>query len=138
MTNHMEIFFRFYYLVNKDSLIIFSGTGSVNVCNRNLSSEKGWTEVEFGIGNGPLLGFKIFRTLSRLMFLNCGTVLQFTPRGISPSLISSKSNFVARSAIVKFIIWDFVELHCFDTLWWLPLLILAFKSCIVLVIAPQD
>lgn len=65
------------------------GTGSVNVCNRNLSSEKGWTEVEFGIGNGPLLGFKIFRTLSRLMFLNCGTVLQFTPRGISPSLIST-------------------------------------------------
>ncbi|XP_075990898.1 dnaJ homolog subfamily C member 11 isoform X1 [Anticarsia gemmatalis] len=65
------------------------GTGSVNVCNRNLSSEKGWTEVECGIGNGPLLGFKIFRTLSRLMFLNCGTVLQFTPRGISPSLIST-------------------------------------------------
>ncbi|KAL0851890.1 hypothetical protein ABMA28_000180 [Loxostege sticticalis] len=65
------------------------GTGSVNMCNRHLSSEKGWTEVEFGIGNGPLLGFKIFRTLSRLMFLNCGTVLQFTPRGISPSLIST-------------------------------------------------
>ncbi|XP_059062994.1 dnaJ homolog subfamily C member 11 [Achroia grisella] len=65
------------------------GTGAVNVCNRNLSSEKGWTEVEFGIGNGPLVGFKIFRTLSRLMFLNCGTVLQFTPRGISPSLIST-------------------------------------------------
>ncbi|KAF9799225.1 hypothetical protein SFRURICE_006485 [Spodoptera frugiperda] len=65
------------------------GTGSVNVCNRNLSSEKGWTEVECGIGNGPLLGFKIFRTLSRLMFLNCGTVLQFTPRGISPSLVST-------------------------------------------------
>ncbi|KAH9627789.1 hypothetical protein HF086_000174 [Spodoptera exigua] len=65
------------------------GTGSVNICNRNLSSEKGWTEVECGIGNGPLLGFKIFRTLSRLMFLNCGTVLQFTPRGISPSLVST-------------------------------------------------
>ncbi|CAH0402126.1 unnamed protein product [Chilo suppressalis] len=65
------------------------GTGSVNLCNRHLSSEKGWTEVELGIGNGPLLGFKIFRTLSRLMFLNCGTVLQFTPRGISPSLVST-------------------------------------------------
>lgn len=65
------------------------------MCNRHLSSEKGWTEVEFGIGNGPLLGFKIFRTLSRLMFLNCGTVLQFTPRGISPSLISSKSLYIS-------------------------------------------
>ncbi|XP_060809673.1 dnaJ homolog subfamily C member 11 [Amyelois transitella] len=65
------------------------GTGSVNMCNRHLSSEKGWTEVEFGIGNGPLVGFKIFRTLSRLMFLNCGTALHFTPRGISPSLIST-------------------------------------------------
>ncbi|KAI5640321.1 dnaJ domain-containing protein [Phthorimaea operculella] len=65
------------------------GSGSVNVSNRHLSSEKGWTEVEFGIGNGPLLGLKVFRTLSRLMFLNCGTVLQFTPRGISPSLVST-------------------------------------------------
>ncbi|XP_063374234.1 dnaJ homolog subfamily C member 11 [Cydia amplana] len=65
------------------------GTGSVNLSNRHLSSEKGWTEFEFGIGNGPLLGFKIFRTLSRLMFLNCGTVMQFTPRGIVPSLVST-------------------------------------------------
>lgn len=65
------------------------GTGSVNLCNRHLSSEKGWTEFEFGIGNGPLLGFKMFRTLSRLMFLNCGTVMQFTPRGIVPSLVST-------------------------------------------------
>lgn len=69
---------------------VFTGTGSVNISNRHLSSEKGWTECEFGIGNGPLVGFKLFRTLSRLMFLNCGTVFQFTPRGISPSLISSK------------------------------------------------
>ncbi|KAG6458071.1 hypothetical protein O3G_MSEX010658 [Manduca sexta] len=65
------------------------GTGSINMSNRHLSSEKGWTEVEFGIGNGPLLGCKIFRTLSRLMFLNCGTVLQFTPRGVSPSFVST-------------------------------------------------
>ncbi|KPI96217.1 PREDICTED: dnaJ homolog subfamily C member 11 [Papilio xuthus] len=66
-----------------------NGTGSVNVSNRHLSSEKGWTEVECGIGNGPLLGFKVFRTLSRVMFLNCGTVLQFTPRGIVPSFVST-------------------------------------------------
>ncbi|XP_063633027.1 dnaJ homolog subfamily C member 11 [Cydia splendana] len=65
------------------------GTGSVNLSNRHLSSEKGWTEFEFGIGNGPLLGFKMFRTLSRLMFVNCGTVMQFTPRGIVPSLVST-------------------------------------------------
>ncbi|XP_072930669.1 dnaJ homolog subfamily C member 11 [Epargyreus clarus] len=65
------------------------GSGSVNVCNRHLSSEKGWTEVECGIGNGPVLGFKIFRTMSRLMFINCGTVFQFTPRGIVPSLVST-------------------------------------------------
>ncbi|XP_045509920.1 dnaJ homolog subfamily C member 11 [Colias croceus] len=65
------------------------GTGSVNVSNRHLSSERGWTEVECGIGNGPVLGFKIFRTISRLMFVNCGTGLQFTPRGIVPSLVST-------------------------------------------------
>ncbi|XP_013146507.1 PREDICTED: dnaJ homolog subfamily C member 11 [Papilio polytes] len=66
-----------------------NGTGSVNVSNRHLSSEKGWTEVECGIGNGPLLGLKVFRTLSRLMFLNCGTVLQFSSRGIVPSFVST-------------------------------------------------
>lgn len=65
------------------------GTGSVNISNRYLGSEKGWSEVECGIGNGPLVGFKIFRTLSRLMFLNCGSVLQFTQRGMSPSFIST-------------------------------------------------
>ncbi|KOB73460.1 DnaJ-17, partial [Operophtera brumata] len=65
------------------------GNGSVNISNRYLSSEKGWTELECGIGNGPLLGFKLFRSLSRMMFLNCGTVMQFTPRGISPSFFSN-------------------------------------------------
>ncbi|XP_038216750.1 dnaJ homolog subfamily C member 11 isoform X2 [Zerene cesonia] len=65
------------------------GTGSVNISNRHLSSERGWTEFECGIGNGPVLGFKIFRTISRLMFVNCGTGLQFTPRGIVPSLVST-------------------------------------------------
>ncbi|XP_068632767.1 dnaJ homolog subfamily C member 11 [Battus philenor] len=65
------------------------GTGSVNASNRYLNSERGWTEVETGIGDGPLLGFKVFRTLSRLMFLNCGTVLHFTARGVAPSLAST-------------------------------------------------
>ncbi|XP_045531393.1 dnaJ homolog subfamily C member 11 [Pieris brassicae] len=65
------------------------GTGSVNISNRHLSSERGWTELECGIGNGPVLGFKMFRTISRLMFVNCGTGLQFTPRGIVPSLVTT-------------------------------------------------
>ncbi|CAK1554194.1 unnamed protein product [Leptosia nina] len=65
------------------------GSGSVNISNRHLSSERGWTELECGIGNGPVLGFKIFRTISRLMFVNCGTGLQFTPRGIVPTLVST-------------------------------------------------
>lgn len=62
----------------------------MNISNRHLGSERGWTELECGIGNGPVLGFKMFRTISRLMFVNCGTGLQFTPRGIVPSLITSK------------------------------------------------
>ncbi|XP_052746724.1 dnaJ homolog subfamily C member 11 [Bicyclus anynana] len=66
-----------------------TGTGSVTMSNRHLSSERGWTELECGIGNGPVIGFKIFRTLSRLMFVNCGTGLQFTSRGIVPSFVST-------------------------------------------------
>ncbi|CAG9558842.1 unnamed protein product [Danaus chrysippus] len=65
------------------------GTGSLTVSNRHLSSERGWTELECGIGNGPVVGFKIFRTISRLMFVNCGTGLQFTSRGIMPSFVST-------------------------------------------------
>ncbi|XP_039763790.1 dnaJ homolog subfamily C member 11 [Pararge aegeria] len=66
-----------------------TGTGAVTMSNRHLSSERGWTEVECGIGNGPVFGFKLFRTLSRLMFVNCGTGLQFTSRGIVPSFVST-------------------------------------------------
>ncbi|XP_050360997.1 dnaJ homolog subfamily C member 11 [Nymphalis io] len=66
-----------------------TGTGSLTVSNRHLSSERGWTELECGIGNGPVVGFKIFRTISRLMFVNCWTGLQFTPRGIVPSFVST-------------------------------------------------
>lgn len=64
----------------------------MSVSNRHISSERGWTELECGIGNGPVFGFKIFRTISRLMFVNCWTGLQFTPRGIVPSFASSELN----------------------------------------------
>lgn len=79
--------------MNKLKLFVISGNGSINISNRYLNSEKGWTEMEFGIGNGPLMGFKIFRTISRFMFVNCGTILHFTPKGIVPNLVSSKCYF---------------------------------------------
>ncbi|VVC94340.1 unnamed protein product [Leptidea sinapis] len=65
------------------------GSGSMNITNRHLTSERGWTEVECGIGNGLMLGFKIFRTISRLMFVNCGTGLQFLPQGVIPNLVTT-------------------------------------------------
>lgn len=72
----------------------------MSVSNRHISSERGWTELECGIGNGPVFGFKIFRTISRLMFVNCWTGLQFTPRGIVPSFASSELN-VCLNILVK-------------------------------------
>lgn len=59
---------------------------------RKLFSHRGWIETEIGAGNGPSLSLKGFRTLSKRFFWNGGTVLQFTPDGIRPGIMSSKKN----------------------------------------------
>lgn len=66
-----------------------TGSGGVNVSWRHIYSHKSWGEVELGAGNGPALSLKAFRTLSRRFFWNGGTVLQFTPQGIRPGIMSS-------------------------------------------------
>lgn len=46
----------------------------------------------FLIGNGPALSLKAFRTLNKRFFWNGGTILQFTPQGIRPGIMSSRYN----------------------------------------------
>ncbi|RZC31973.1 dnaJ -like subfamily C member 11 [Asbolus verrucosus] len=66
-----------------------TGGGAVNLSWRHIYSHKSWAEVEMAAGSGPSLSFKGFRTLSKRFFWNGGTVLQFTPEGIRPGIMST-------------------------------------------------
>jgi DnaJ family protein C protein 11 len=67
-----------------------TGTGCVDVSVRRLLSDKGWMELGVGAGNGPTFAIKGFRTLTKRTFSNVATVLQFTPHGIRPDLVTSE------------------------------------------------
>ena len=66
-----------------------TGSGSINVSARRLVSSKGWVELDVGAGNGPTISFKGFRTLTRRLFCDGATILQFTARGIRPGLVGT-------------------------------------------------
>ena len=68
------------------------GSGSINFGIRRLVSQKGWFEVEVGAGNGPTLGFTGYRSLTKRIFFNGGTVLQFNPNQIRPGMFGSEQN----------------------------------------------
>ena len=67
-----------------------TGTGCVDVSVRHLLSDKGWMELGFGAGNGPMFTVKGFRTLTKRTFSNVATILHFTPHGIRPDLVTSE------------------------------------------------
>lgn len=66
-----------------------TGTGGINLSWRHIFSHKSWAEMEFTAGTGPAVSFKGFRTLSKRFFWNGGAILQFTPEGIRPGVMSS-------------------------------------------------
>ncbi|KAK9686110.1 DnaJ domain [Popillia japonica] len=66
-----------------------TGTGGINLSWRHIYSHKSWGEVEVVAGNGPALSLKAFRTLNKRFFWNGGTILQFTPQGIRPGIMST-------------------------------------------------
>ncbi|OXU26015.1 hypothetical protein TSAR_010719 [Trichomalopsis sarcophagae] len=65
------------------------GSGSINFSIRRLVSPRGWFEVQAGAGNGPTLGFRGYRSLTKRIFFNGGTVLQFNPNEIRPGLVGT-------------------------------------------------
>ena len=66
------------------------GSGSINLAVRRLVSSRGWFEVEVGAGSGPTLAFRGYRSLTKRIFFNGGSVVQFTPNEIKPGLVGSK------------------------------------------------
>ncbi|XP_046423389.1 dnaJ homolog subfamily C member 11 isoform X1 [Neodiprion pinetum] len=76
-----------------------TGTGSVNVSARRLISSKGWLELDVGAGNGPMLSLKGFRTLTKRLFCNGATILQFTAHGIRPGLVGTLAMQLDKHAV---------------------------------------
>ncbi|CAH1183672.1 unnamed protein product [Phaedon cochleariae] len=66
-----------------------TGQGGVNLGWRHIFSHKSWAEMELTAGSGPAVSFKGFRTLTKRFFWNGGTILQFTPEGIRPGIMST-------------------------------------------------
>ena len=73
-------------LTTKDTLIMYgqlsvqngTGSGTVNVAAKRLVSTKGWIEADIGVGSGPTLSLKGFRTLTRRIFCTGDILIGFT------------------------------------------------------------
>ncbi|XP_044751000.1 dnaJ homolog subfamily C member 11 [Coccinella septempunctata] len=76
-----------------------TGGGGINCSWRHIFSHRSWAEVEVTAGNGPALSFRGFRTLTKRFFLNGGTILQFTPEGIKPGLMSTLAMQIDRHSV---------------------------------------
>ncbi|KYN27745.1 PREDICTED: dnaJ homolog subfamily C member 11 isoform X1 [Trachymyrmex cornetzi] len=66
-----------------------TGSGSINVSAKRLVSSKGWVEVEVGAGNGPTFSLKAFRTLTKRLFCDGATILQFTSHGVKAGYVGT-------------------------------------------------
>lgn len=76
-----------------------TGGGGVNLSWRHLFSHKSWAEVEMTAGSGPAISLKGFRTLTKRFFWNGGTILQFTPEGIRPGIMSTLAMQIDKHSI---------------------------------------
>lgn len=66
-----------------------TGIGTVNFSGRRLFSSKSWMELDFGIGNGPVLSLKGYRSLTQRLFFTGATMLEFKTHELRPGFISS-------------------------------------------------
>ena len=67
-----------------------SGSGSINMSMRRITSPDGWAELELGFGNGLSFSAKGFRNLTKRMFTNISGILTSTDEGLSFGFVSSK------------------------------------------------
>lgn len=67
-----------------------SGSGSVNVSLRRITSPDGWAELEMGFGSGLSLSAKGFRNLTKRIFTNISGIVTSTDRGFTLGFVSSK------------------------------------------------
>lgn len=94
-----------------------TGSGSINVSAKRLISSKGWVEIDIGAGNGPTFSLKGFRTLTKRLFCDGATIVQFTSHGIKTGYIGSTSicKIMYHAVFHENIIFYFhIYIHSFD------------------------
>jgi DnaJ family protein C protein 11 len=77
-----------------------TGSGSINCAVRRLTSSRGWTEFDVGVGNGLSCAAKGFRTLSKRSYATLTGDVMFTHRGISPGVNLSESYILFLSRLI--------------------------------------
>ncbi|KAG8187761.1 hypothetical protein JTE90_018761 [Oedothorax gibbosus] len=63
-----------------------NGSGNVNCSWKKVISDKTWVETGVGGGNGLLLNFKAFRTISKYSFGTFSTAFRFSESTLSPGV----------------------------------------------------
>lgn len=67
-----------------------SGSGSVNLSLRRMTSSAGGAEIQLGCGGGLMLSARGFGNLTKRIFTNISGVITTTDRGFGMELTSSK------------------------------------------------
>lgn len=68
-----------------------TGNGTVGTAMRHVISAKTWTEVEFVVGQGPVLAFKGFRNLTNRCFVNGQLMFHVSSAGVRPGIQAGES-----------------------------------------------
>nr|CAG4646907.1 EOG090X03AJ [Megafenestra aurita]SVE92290.1 EOG090X03AJ [Megafenestra aurita] len=76
-----------------------SGSGSVNVSLRRITSPDGWAEVEMGFGSGLSFSAKGFRNLTKRLFTNISGIVTSTDRGLVLGFVSTLAHQLDKNTV---------------------------------------
>nr|CAG4648550.1 EOG090X03AJ [Polyphemus pediculus] len=76
-----------------------SGTGSVNMSLRRITSAEGWAELEVGCGDGLSISAKGFRNLTKRIFTNISGIITSTDRGLTLGFVSTIAHQLDKNTV---------------------------------------
>nr|CAG4649188.1 EOG090X03AJ [Scapholeberis mucronata]SVE93518.1 EOG090X03AJ [Scapholeberis mucronata] len=76
-----------------------SGSGSVNVSLRRITSPDGWAEIEMGFGSGLSVSAKGFRNLTKRLFTNISGIITSTDRGFVLGFVSTIAHQLDKNTV---------------------------------------
>nr|CAG4636868.1 EOG090X03AJ [Ceriodaphnia reticulata]SVE72837.1 EOG090X03AJ [Ceriodaphnia reticulata] len=76
-----------------------TGSGSVNVSLRRITSPDGWAELEMGFGSGLSFSAKGFRNLTKRIFTNISGIVTSTDRGLTLGFVSTLAHQLDKNTV---------------------------------------